>query len=112
MDGNIYALDFEGNLEWTHEVGSSIVASPVLVPRGLVVVNKKGKLSLLDVSPNAGPQRELFSITLGDAEVKAPLYVVGESVYVGSQDSTIRRVEVKGGPVVLWCRHTKEGRCS
>ena len=112
MDGNIYALDFDGNLEWKHEVGSSIVSPPVLVPRGLVVVNKQGKLSLLDISSNPGRQRELFSLTLGDAEVKAPLFVAGESVYVGSQDSTVRRVEVKGGPVVLWCRHTKDGRCN
>lgn len=112
MDGNIYALDVEGNLEWKYEVGSSIVSPPVLVPRGLVVVNKEGKLSLLDISANVGQQRELFSLTLGDGEVKAPLFVAGESVYVGSQDSTVRRVEVKGGPVVLWCRHTQEGRCN
>ena len=87
-------------------------ASPVLVPTGLVVVNKQGKLSLLDVSPNAGRQRELSILTLGDAEVKAPIFAAGESVYVGSQDSTVRRVEVKTGPVVMWCRHTKEGRCN
>lgn len=112
MNGKIYALDLEGNLEWEHYAGSSIVSPPVLMPKGLVVVNKQGKLSLLDVSPNAGAQREISSLKLGDAEVKAPLFAVGESVYVGSQDSTVRRVEVKSGPVVMWCRHTEDGRCN
>jgi len=111
MNGKIYALDLDGNLEWEHDAGSSIVSRPVLLPSGLVVVNKKGKLSLLDVSTGAGRQRELSALKLGDAEVKAPLVAEGESVYVGSQDRSFRRVEVKNGPVVLWCRHTEDGRC-
>ena len=111
MDGHIYALDPEGILRWKHHVGSSIVAPPALVPRGLVVAAKVGRLLLLDVRPNAG-NRELFSLTLGDAEIKAPLWVAGESVYVGSQDSSLRRVEVKGSQVVMWCTHTKDGQCN
>ena len=111
MDGHIYALDRNGGLEWKHHVGSSIVAPPVLVPRGLVVAAKIGKLMLLDVRTNAA-NRELFILTLGDAEIKAPMWVAGESIYVGSQDSSLRRVEIKGGQVVMWCTHTKEGQCN
>ena len=112
MDGNIYALDRNGNLLWKHNVGSAIVSSPVLVPRGLVVAAKDGKVILLDTGPSdLGLQRELSNLTLGDAEVKAPLFADGDSVYVGSQDSTVRRIEVKGGQVVMWCRHTEDIQC-
>ena len=93
MDGRIYALDRSGILQWEFDAGAEIVSSPVLVPRGLVVANRNGDLILLDVSRNAG-QRELHRLTLGDAEVKAPLYAVGDTVYVGSDDGSARRVEV------------------
>ena len=113
MDGNIYALDRNGNLLWKHDVGSAIVSSPVLVPRGLVVAAKAGKLILLDTGPaNLGLQRELSNLTLGDAEIKAPLVADGDSVYVGSQDSTVRRIEVRGGQVVMWCLHTEGEGCN
>ena len=112
MDGNIYALNRNGDLLWKHDVGSSIVSSPVLVPRGLVVAAKEGKLVLLDtVAGDLGIQRELSNLTLGDAEVKAPLFADGDSVYVGSQDSTVRRIEIKGGQVLMWCRHTEKFLC-
>ena len=93
MDGRIYALDRSGILQWSFNVGSQIVSPPALVPKGLVVANQEGDLILLDVSPSAG-QRELHRLTLGDAEVKAPLYGVGNTVYVGSDDGSARRVEV------------------
>ena len=112
MDGNIYALDRNGNLLWKHDVGSSIVSPPVLVERGLVVAAKEGRLVLLDTAANdLGLQRELSNTTLGDAEIKAPLFADGDSVYVGSQDSTVRRVEIKAGQVVMWCRHTEDNLC-
>jgi outer membrane protein assembly factor BamB len=112
MNGSIYALDRNGNLLWQHDIGSSLVSSPVLVPSGLVVAGKEGKLVLLDTgSANLGLQRELSNLSLGDAEVKAPLFADGDSVYVGSQDSTVRRIEIKGGQVVMWCRHTEKTLC-
>ncbi len=113
MDGNIYALDRNGNLLWKHDVGSAIVSSPVLVPRGLVVAAKDGKLILLDTgAADLGLQRELSNLTLGDAEITAPLFADGDSVYVGSQDNSVRRIEIKGGQVIMWCRDTKDGQCS
>ena len=93
MDGRVYALDRSGILQWQFDAGEEIVSPPALVPRGLVVANRYGDLILLDVARNAG-QRELHRLTLGDAEVKAPLYAVGETVYVGSDDGSARRVEV------------------
>ena len=112
MDGNIYALDTNGNLLWKHDVGSSIVSPPVLVSRGLIVAAKDGKLILLDTRVgNLGVQRELSNLTLGDAEIKAPLFADGDSVFIGSQDSTVRRVEVQAGQIIMWCRHTVDGQC-
>jgi outer membrane protein assembly factor BamB len=93
MDGRVYALDHSGLLEWEFDAGSQIVSAPVLVPRGLVVANREGDLILVDVSRDSG-QRELHKLTLGDAEIKAPLYAEGNSVYVGSDDGSARRIEV------------------
>lgn len=93
MDGRIYALDRSGIPQWEFDTGAEIVSPPVLVPRGLVVANRYGDLILLDVSRNAS-QRELHRLTLGDAEVKSPIHAVGDTVYVGSDDGSARRVEV------------------
>ncbi len=93
MDGHIYALNQSGILEWEFDTGAAVVSSPVLVPKGLVVANRDGDLILLDISPGAG-QRELHRLTLGDAEILAPLHAVENTVYVGSNDGSARRVEV------------------
>ncbi len=93
MDGRVYALDRSGIQQWEFDAGAEIVSPPVLVPRGLVVANRYGDLILLDVARNAS-QRELHRLTLGDAEVKAPIGHVGDTVYVGSDDGSVRRVEV------------------
>ena len=93
MDGHLYALDRSGILQWKFDVGGEIVSSPALVSKGLVVANREGDLILLDVSPSAG-QRELHRLTPGDAEIKAPLFAVGNSIYVGSDDGSARRIEV------------------
>lgn len=117
MDGYIYALDRDGNLRWKHEMGSPIVSTPVLHSRGLVVIGKDAKLSLVDVSPaDAGKARELTSpLFVRDAEVKAPLFVKGDSVFIGAQDSTVTRIDIKvnrAGNVSFnqaWCFNTKDG---
>jgi len=113
MDGNIYAIDRNGNLLWKHNVGSAIVSSPVLVPNGLVVAAKDGNLVLLDTrAGDLGLQRVLFNQKIGDAEIKAPLFAVGDSVYVGSQDRTVRRIEFSSGQRNVWCVDTRDGRCN
>ena len=113
MDGNIYAIDRNGNLLWKHQVGSPIVSSPVMVSRGLVVAAKDGNLILLNTSTdNLGLQRTLFNQKLGEDEIKAPLVAVGDSVYVGSQDRTVRRIDFKDGQRNVWCLDTKDGGCS
>ena len=115
MDGHVYALDRNGILKWKYDTGESIVSAPVIVPRGLVVAPRDGRLLLLDVTSSAdrtAAQRLLSSQSLGDAEIRAPLVAVGESVYVGSDDGSVRRVEVKGGQVQMWCWHYENTQCN
>ena len=112
MDGNIYALDTNGNLLWKHHVGGPIVSQPVLVERGLVVVNKAGELLLLDTEISSqGSSRELSNPIKLDAEVKAALSAEGNSVFVGSHDRRVRRVDLKVGETA-WCWDTRDGSCN
>jgi outer membrane protein assembly factor BamB len=124
MDGNVYALNESGSLLWKHDTGAPVVSDPVLVEQGLVVANVDGKLSLLrSTETDHGPSQEIASLTVGDGEIKAPL--AGhpdpgaggsgqpDSVYVGSDDGTVRRVQVVSGINILWCYDTKENaRCN
>jgi outer membrane protein assembly factor BamB len=114
MDGNLYALNEYGNLLWKYQIGSPIVSTPTFVPRGIVVAGKDGRISLLDDSQsNIGPARELSSLLIRDTELKSPLVAQGHSVFVGAQDSTIRRIDVKNSQVQVWCfDSTKNKPCN
>ncbi|HZA22835.1 MAG TPA: PQQ-binding-like beta-propeller repeat protein [Dehalococcoidia bacterium] len=128
MDGNVYALDRNGNLLWEHPMGSPIVSTPVLVPRGLVVASREGKISLLNTTAeDLGLEQEISALFIERAEVRAPLFTppVGdpalsqagiqasgdsqrESVYVGAKDGTVHRIEIKRGQNEIWCFDTEE----
>jgi outer membrane protein assembly factor BamB len=124
MDGSVYALDENGALRWQHDTGAPIVADPVLLERGLAVANVDGKLSVLRATEtDHGSSQEIASLTLGDGEIKAPLISRRDpvtdgtgrpsSVYIGSDDGTVRRVQVVSGINILWCYNTKENnRCN
>jgi outer membrane protein assembly factor BamB len=116
MDGNIYALDRAGNLSWKYDFETPIVSRPVLIPAGLVVAGKNGKISLLDTSlANVGLQRIRSVRPLpDDPEILAPLAVVGESILVGAQDNTVRRIEIRASQEPMWCFDTdsENGRCN
>ena len=124
MDGNVYSLDNTGVAQWSHELGSPIVSTPVLVPRGLVVASIDGKLTLLETATG---DTVTASLTLPDDEIKAPLYTIPldesdlsttgvqasggnqrESVFIGSQEGTILRIQIKSVQSQLWCFDTKE----
>ena len=115
MDGNVYALDRGGNLSWKHDLETPIVSRPVLVPGGLVVAGRDGRIRLLDTSlADVGLQRERSFLSLrGDPEILAPLSTSDESVFVAAQDNTIRRIEVRASLVPMWCLDTdsENGQC-
>ncbi len=125
MDGKVYALDENGLLLWEHDLGAPVVSSPVLLERGVVVATVEGRLSVLRATEAShGAAQEIASLTVGDAEIKAPLTnlpdrvqngipVPADSVYIGSDDGTVRRVQVQSGINILWCYDTKENtRCN
>lgn len=133
MDGNVYGLDRAGNLMWEHDTGAPIVSTPALLPSGLVVASRKGKISLLNTNPGElGTAREISTLSVDPAEIKAPIFALPvdesalsqtgiqvsgddqrESIYVGAQDGTVRRIQVKAAQVLVWCFDTEEDRpCS
>ena len=88
------------------------MSQPVLVGRGLAVVNKGGDLVLLDTDTSRdGVSRELSNPIKLDAQVKAPLFSDGDVVFVGSQDRRVRRVDLKVGETA-WCWDTRDGSCN
>ena len=125
MDGKLYALDQNGVQLWDYDLGAPVVSSPVLLERGIVVATVNGRLSVLRPTLQShGAAQEIASLTVGDAEIKAPLTnlpnrvenglpVPADSVYIGSDDGTVRRVQVQSGINILWCYDTKENtRCN
>ena len=115
MDGSIYALNRDGILQWQYDSGAPIVSRPVLVPAGLAAANRNGELVLLDVA-RGNSQRELRKLTLGNSEITAPLYAAGESIFVGSQDGSVRRVDATTRRPLeeWWCWHPENdnNRCN
>ena len=115
MDGNIYAIDKEGNLLWKYDLGSPIVSRPALVSDVLVVAAKNGRqVTLLSTELGAADSdRMIDSEFVGDPEIKAPIFVNGSTVFVGTQGSTIIRLDIHdrvGRPPDLeerWCWDTR-----
>ena len=119
MDGNIYAVNAEGELLWKYDLGSAIVSRPALVSGGLAVAGKKGRdggvVKLLDTRPDtANSNRVIDTEFVSDSEIKAPIFVAGNTLYVGTQGSTIIRIDVgtnRAGRLDLdeaWCLDTKD----
>ena len=112
MDGNVYALDTQGVLKWQYDAGSPVLTSPVVVPNGLVVAGKEGRIVLLDLTPGStGLQRVRSTLNLRETEIKSPLIAVGESVYLGSEDSTVRRIRVSSVLERAGCTNTRGNEC-
>ena len=115
MDGNIYAVDEQGDLLWKYDLGSPIVSRPALVTDALVVAAKNGRqITLLDTKlGTADANRMIDSEFVTDKEIKAPLFVNGNTVFVGTQGSTIIRLDIStdraGRPNLseAWCLDTK-----
>ena len=121
MDGKVYALDENGRELWQHDLGAPIVSDPVLVERGLAVATVDGRLALLRATETAyGPAQEFASLRIGSAEIKAPLTTprtpaaggtgLPDSVYVGSDDGTVRKMRASSGLGIAWCYDAQDNR--
>ncbi len=129
MDGNVYALDPAGNSLWQHSMGSPIVSTPALLPSGLVVASREGKISLLNPTPgDIGLGREISSLSIAPADIQAAIFALPvdennlsqsgiqstgddqrESIFVGARDGTVRRIQIKSGQTLVWCFDMEEG---
>ena len=120
MDGNVYAVDNEGNLRWKQQLDAPIASTPVVMPTGLVVATKKGEVKRLDLYN--GTVNGLPRLT---SEVRAPLSITttvnpnsiafsredqSDSVYIGTHDGLIYRLRVNSNQNQshLWCFDSKE----
>ena len=132
MDGYVYALD-PGNPPsgeskealWRHNMEGPVVSTPKIVPLGLVVATKDGRMRLLSTSPSDLLDGEVISNlpSLEDGEIKAPL-VAGSpvipdssgdapaisviqrySVFAGGDNGIVRRISVTEGQdkEAIWC---------
>ena len=132
MDGYVYALD-PGNPSggerkealWRHNMEGPIVSTPKIVPLGLVVATKDGRMRLLSTSPSDLVDGEVISNlpSLEDGEIKSPLVagapVVPDSgtgvpefspiqrysVFAGGDNGVVRRISVTEGQdkESIWC---------
>ena len=106
MDGTVYALDKYGGPVWPvpFRAESPIVSTPVLIEDMLVVATDGGKLHLLGTGD--GSEREVFKDLQG-GRVKAPLSREDNVVFVGTEDSTLRGINVERWAEV-WQISTRE----
>ena len=77
-----------------------------------MVAGKEGRVVLLDLTlGSTGLQRVLSTLNLRETEIKSPLVVVGQSVYLGSEDSTVRRIRVGNVLERAGCNNTRGNEC-
>ena len=116
-DGWLYSFEPEdGDLLWKFDAGSAIVSRPAVVAGALVVAGKHGRVvNLIDTKPDTSESnRVLDTEFISDSEIKSPMFVVGNTVYVGTQGSTIIRINVganRAGRLDMdevWCLNTEE----
>lgn len=122
MDGNVYAVDRDGVLSWKCDMGSAIVSRPALISGALLVAAKNSRgVTVLGTGPSIHPdpnidcpERRLDHEFVGDSEIKAPLFAVGNTLYLANQDSHVIRLDMnvnRDGSLNLdetWCFDLKE----
>ncbi len=138
MDGRVYALnpnkpasEETKRAHWQHDMESPVVATPALVPLGLVVAAVDGSIRLLSANPanlemgeivSNLPSREKSSIKspivggspLPAADVNSAVgslsVIRRHSAYVSGDDGAVRRIEVTEGrdKEVIWCFDTRK----
>ena len=105
MSGRVYALDREGNELWPRpfNAGSPIVSKPVLLDNRLIVGTDEGRLFLLDSSDGTN----VHDTPRLDGRIKADLAVQEDAdddkvyVFLGLDDASVRRFEVRAGVDLL-----------
>jgi len=80
------------------------VASPTLIPEGLVAASDDGNVYLIRVSDG----REIRSFS-NEEKIRAPLISVGSSIYLSDMGHILRSADLEDGFWrERWCYNTKE----
>jgi outer membrane protein assembly factor BamB len=106
LDHNVYAIDAgNGTMVWSKpfDAGSLIKASPVIAGETLVVASGVGTVYGLDL--NTGEKKWEFDGV--DTKVLSPLYAVGDTVYINSQDNKLYALNGETGRQVWGVPLTK-----
>jgi outer membrane protein assembly factor BamB len=102
LDNMVYAIDITtGNEVWEFDAGDKIVSRPAISDNRLVVVSESGELYSLDT----GNGSLLKQVTI-DAEVMAPLYADGDTVYVHARNYTVYAIDLQQARII-WELNTK-----
>ena len=110
MDGKLYALNLEtGLVQWEFDLESPILSTPVLVEDRIVVTSDAGLMYSLSTATGLPEVAPPFSI---GAEVRAPLAVRDDIVYVSTMDRKVLAVRVTGGQTKVWECDSGTGDCS
>ena len=105
MSGRVHALDRQGDELWPRpfNAGSPIISKPVVLEKRLIVGTDEGRLFLLDSSDGTN----VHDTPKLDGRIKADLAVQKDSdddkvyVFLGLDDSSVRRFEVRAGVDLL-----------
>ena len=90
LDGNLYALDrATGDILWAHQTDSPILGSPVLIGENLAVPSQTEGVFLLRARD--GEFQDRCKV---DGDLRAPLTVHEDVIYLTADDHSIRSLEV------------------
>ncbi len=104
LDGLVYAIEAEtGENVWEFNVGSPIIASPLLMDNLLIVAAESGNVYVVNPDTGVGERienRENGDKPTIDAEIKASLCAHEGLVYILGEDNRLYAVDIDVGGVI------------
>ncbi len=96
-DRNIYAIDVNNNLIWTHQGDFAYISEPLIVDDMVIVSSQDHKVIFL----NKKDGMTIREIDLGGAVIAAPFYdPTTDSIFVGSLANEFVRISRQSGEIV------------
>ena len=88
MDGNLYAINPDGSLEWSYSTGDSISSSPALGRDGTIYVGSRDS-NLYAINPDEPDGPLTWHFATGGAIWSSPAIGSDGTLYVGSDDGNL-----------------------
>jgi len=96
-DRNIYAIDENNTLVWTHRNRFAYISEPLILDDMVIVSSQDHKVVFL----NKADGTTIREVDLNGAVIAAPVYdVQTDSIYVGSLGNEFVRIDRKSGEIV------------